>query len=138
MEGFREGMILWDKSQEAWHLIAPATSYVTGHTLANLLASIAATKAQDVVPSGTDRFFMTRVSAVTNVSATVTTCDDGSKFRERNPRTGRIDPFYTAKPDQAYLFETWSMVRLSGHWAITGLSTATLPDHRAYPCQPSP
>ncbi len=136
VEGFRQAQILWDESVTAQHLVAPVTRYVTGEALTRLLAAIAATKARDLVPAGTDRFFKTRVTALTGRSATVSTCEDGSKFREKNLRTGRIDPQFTASPDQAYLFETWQMGHLSGHWAITALSLATLPDPRARPCQP--
>jgi hypothetical protein len=136
VEGFRQAQILWDESGTAQHLVAPVKDYVTGEALTHLLAAIAATKARDLVPAGTDRFFKTRVTALTGRSATVSTCEDGSKFREKNLRTGRIDTQFTASPDQAYLFEIWQMVQLSGHWAITAFSLATLPDPRARPCQP--
>jgi len=112
MEGFREAQILWEKSDNAWHLVAPVTDYVTGHALTHLVAGITGRK------------------------ATVTTCDDGSKFKEENPRTGQVNAAYVPRPDQAYIFETWRMVQLSGHWAITDFSLATLPDPRAEPCQP--
>jgi hypothetical protein len=136
MEGFREAQILWEKSDNAWHLVAPVTDYVTGHALTHLTAAMTAGKAGDLVPAGTDRFFMTRVTGITGRKATVTTCDDGSKFKEENPRTGQVNAAYVPRPDQAYIFETWRMVQLSGHWAITDFSLATLPDPRAEPCQP--
>jgi hypothetical protein len=80
--------------------------------------------------------FKTRVTALSARSATVSTCDDGSNFREKNRRTGRIDKQFTASPDQEYMFETWRMVQLSGHWAITAFSLASLPAPAAQPCQP--
>jgi hypothetical protein len=66
----------------------------------------------------------------------VATCDDGSKFEEVNPRTGKVDASFLPSPGQEYLFETWQMVQLGGHWAITAVSLATLPAPSAEPCQP--
>ena len=114
IEGFREGQILWIKSDLAWHLISPVTDYVTGRARRDLVAAVTAGKERDRVPTGTDRFFQTRVTVMTGGTATIATCDDGSEFREKNPRTGQIDPLYTAKPDRAYIFETWRMVQRSG------------------------
>ena len=136
VEGFREGEVLWDKSQNAQHLVPPVRDYVTGQALTHLEASVKTGKARDLVPAGTDRFFLTRVTAITGPNATVATCDDGSKFTEENPRTGRVDASFESSPGQAYLYETWRMVRLAGHWAITGLSVATLPSRLAEHCQP--
>jgi hypothetical protein len=136
IEGFREAELLWDKSELAQRLVPPVTAYVTGDALAHLTTALRFEKQQDLVPAGTDRFFMTRVTAIIGRSATVATCDDGSKFEEENPRTGVVDAAYAPQPDQAYLFETWHMVQLSGHWAITTFSLATLPDPSATPCQP--
>lgn len=136
VEGFREGQVLWSKSENAWHLVSPVRSYVTGHALADLTAAMNAGKARHLVPGGTDRFFMTRVTRITGHNATVATCDDGSKFEEVNPRTGKVGASYLPSPQQEYLFETWQMVRLSGHWAITALSLASLPAPSAEPCQP--
>ena len=137
MEGFREAQVLWIRSDSAMHLVAPVTSYVTGQARTDLTGAVTAGRTNDLVPAGTDRFFMTRVTAIADRSATVATCDDGSKYREENPGTGRINPAYTAPADQAYLFETWHMAQLSGHWAIASFSLITLPDRRAQPCQPT-
>lgn len=134
IEGFRKAQVLWEKSENVWRLVPPVTEYVTGSALFHLLAAIASSKAMHLVPAGTDRFFSTRVTGITGRKATVATCDDGSKYRTENARTGRALP-----PPQAnlrYLFETWRMTRLSGHWAITGFTTASLPNPRAEPCQP--
>jgi hypothetical protein len=59
VEGFREGQVLWNKSQNAWHLVAPVRDYVTGQALAHLIAAVNAGKARRLVPGGADRFFMT-------------------------------------------------------------------------------
>jgi len=133
---FREAQILWVKSDGAWHLIAPVTGYVTGDALRHLTIAVSENKSHDLVPAGTDRMFMTRVTGITGATATVTTCDDSSKYKEQDPRTGEVNAAYTPALDQAYLFETWHMVQLSGHWAISALSVASLPDQAAQPCQP--
>jgi hypothetical protein len=136
VEGFREGQVLWDRSENARHLVPPVRDYVTGKALTNLTSAMKASKARDVVPAGGDRYFMTRVTAITGREATLATCDDGSKFKEVNPRTGKVNLAFVPTPGQAYLYETWRMVRLSGHWAITALSVASLPSRSAEPCQP--
>jgi len=136
VEGFREAWVLWDRSENAHHLVPPVRDYVTGQALTHLEAAMKAGKAHDLVPAGADRFFMTRVTAITGHNATVATCDDGSRFKEENPRTGTVNVAFVPTPGQAYLFETWRMVRLSGHWAISALSVASLPSRSAEPCQP--
>jgi hypothetical protein len=133
MAGFREAQTLWDKSDYTWHLSAPVKEYVTGQALTHLIAAVTASRAHHLVPAGTERFFMTHVSGITGSTATVTTCDDGSKVTEENRQTGAT---YTTPPGQAYIFETWRMVKLSGHWAVTAFSLAVPPSARAAPCQP--
>ena len=136
VEGFREGWVLWDKSQNARHLVPPVRDYVTGQALTHLAAALKMGKTRNLVPAGTDRFFMTRVTAITGRNAVLATCDDGSKFKEENPGTGKVDASFLPSPGQEYVFETWRMVRLSGHWAITALSVASLPSRSAEHCQP--
>jgi hypothetical protein len=136
VEGFREGQVLWEKSTNSLHLVPPVRDYVTGQALTHLAAAVKAGKTRDLVPAGVDRFFKTRITAITGHNATVATCDDGSKFKEVNPRTGKVDAGFLPTPGQAYLFETWRMVHISGHWAITALSIAPLPSRSAEPCQP--
>jgi hypothetical protein len=138
VEGFRAALILWDKSQETLKLVSPVTAYVTGTALHNLKLSLVNTKAQDVVLGGTDRLFDTRIAVISGTSATIATCDDGSKFEEVNPSTGVPDPAYTAPANQQYLFETWQLTRLDGRWAISVVTPVALPDSRAKPCQPLP
>jgi hypothetical protein len=136
IEGFRKAQILWNKSENAWHLVPPVTEYVTGRALFHLLAAITASKARHLVPAGTDRLFSTRVTGITGRKATVATCDDGSKHKEENARTGRVDTAFAPQANQEYIFETWHMIMLSGHWAITDFTLAILPNPRAEPCQP--
>jgi hypothetical protein len=136
VEGFREGQVLWNKSENAQHLVSPVRDYVTGQALGHLTSAMKANKANDLVPAGVDRFFMTRITAISGRNATLVTCDDGSKFQEENPRTGKVNLAFEPTPGQSYLFETWRMVQLSGHWAITALSVAPLPSRSAEPCQP--
>ena len=124
--GFREGMTLWNKSQENFGLVAPVTSYVTGSALAGLKKSITVFGQMEEVPAGVDRLFRTQVTALSSTAATITTCDDGSKFVEQNPRTGAVDPSFEHQPaDEVYAFETWGMTRLDGRWAITSITPAS-------------
>ncbi len=134
---FRTAQILWGRSNEALHPVAPVMSYVTGVARRDLLTALAAGRSRELVPAGTERFYLTRVAALDAGSATVTTCDDGSRYREEDPRTGRVDPASTAYPlSRDYTFMTWRMVRQGGHWAIASFSIAYLPDQRAAVCQP--
>jgi hypothetical protein len=124
--GFRRGLVLWDVSSEQRKLIAPVTSYVTGAALASLKKVISTFAKTDEVPAGVDRFFLTRVTALTGSVATLTTCDDGSKYVQENPATGAVDPAFTNVPiEEQYVYETWGMTRLSGHWAIKSISFAS-------------
>jgi hypothetical protein len=136
IQGFEMSQILWNKSEYAWRLVAPVADYVTGQALSGLMAAVNNLKATDVVPAGTDRRFMTSVAALTGTTATVTTCDDGSKYTAENPITGKINPAYSAPANQAYLFEAWHMVLRSGHWALSSVTLAMLPSARARHCQP--
>ncbi len=131
--GFREAQTLWDKADYTWHLGAPAKEYITGQALTHLIAAVTASRAHHLVPAGTERFFMTRVSGITDSTATVTTCDDGSKVTEENRQTGAT---YTTPSSQAYILETWHMVKLSGHWGVAAFSLAVPPSPHAAPCQP--
>lgn len=138
IEAFRAGLILFDKSQEEQKLVPPVTSDVTGAALTDLKKSLTQelTPGQLIVPAGTDRNFDTQITALSGISATVTTCDDGSKFDEVNPVTGVVNTAYNATPDQEYIFVTWQMTRLDGHWAISAITPVTLPNALAKPCQP--
>jgi hypothetical protein len=135
--GFREGMILWDKSQENFGLVAPVTSYVTGSALSNLKTSLTNFAQAEDVPAGVDRLFRTQVTALGSTVATITTCDDGSKYVEQNPRTGVVNPSSEHLPtDEVYVFVTWGMTWLDGHWAIKSVTVAPLGSAAAKPCLP--
>jgi len=136
IEGFREAQVLWLKSAEAWHLVAPVTQFVVGVALSHLNSAIAFDKQQGVAAGGTDQFFKTRVTGLSANSATVTTCDNGSMFTYMKKATGQVDNALAAPPNQQYLFENWGMARHSGHWAISSVAVITLPDPRARACQP--
>jgi hypothetical protein len=138
VEAFRMGEVLWDQSDEAQKLVSPTTSYVTGAALTNLKRGISGelTPGQQVVPAGVDRNFKTRVTALSGSSATVTTCDDGSKYEDVNPSTGVVNQGYSATADQEYIFVTWQMSRLDGHWAVSEVTPVELPSALAKPCQP--
>lgn len=135
--GFREGMVLWNESEENQGLVAPVTSYITGAALQKLKAAITGYKQRELIPAGKDRLFKTRVTAVNGQTATLTTCDDGSGFKEVNPATGAVDPSSVSLPvDQEYLFETWHMTSLGGHWAVSSFTIVTPPTAAAKPCLP--
>jgi hypothetical protein len=137
IEGFRAGEILWDTSQEEQKLVSPVTRDVTGAALTALKVTLTRELIPgQIVPAGIDRNFKTRVTALSGASATVTTCDDGSKFYEVNPRTGVVNTAFNATPDQDYIFVTWQMTRLDGHWAVSEVSPVYLPNALAKPCQP--
>lgn len=136
VESFREAQVLWIKSSEARRPVAPVRDYVTGQAFSHLGTVIRNAKKDDLAPAGVDRFFMTRVTSLTAHNATVTTCDDGSKFAQENPRTRKVDVNFLASPGQDYAFETWRMVPLGGHWAISAFSVDLLPNRNAEHCQP--
>lgn len=136
MAGFRAATIVWDQSQEGLAPVSRVTAYVTGAALHNLADANVYMSRGKIVPAGTDRLFETRVTMVSATSATVTSCDDGSKFELVNTSTGVPNPADAAPADQQYLFETWKMVRLGGRWALSAVAPVTLPDPRAKPCQP--
>lgn len=136
VQRFREGLVLWDRSQTAFRLVTPVRDYVTGQALSNLVRALRNDQARDVVPAGTDRLFMTQVASIGRSQAVISTCDDGSRFRFQNPHTGRVDQAMAAQPQQEYISETFRMGVLHGHWAITGLSVTTLPSQGAERCQP--
>ena len=55
----------------------------------------------------------------------------------RDQRTGRVDKGSVPRSGLAYLYETWHMVRRSGHWAISSFTMSGLPSAAARACQPS-
>lgn len=136
VEGFRQAEVLWEKSENSWHLVSPVRDYVTGQALAHLTTAMNFGKTRHIVPAGTDRLFMTRVTRISGPNAIVTTCDDDSRFKEVNPATGQVAANSQPPPQQDYLYETWQMVQISGHWAMRALSIAFLPASSAELCQP--
>jgi hypothetical protein len=135
MASFREAQVLWDESLGNLFLASPVTDYVVGDARKTLNTVLAAEKKNGYLPTGTDRFWSTKVTAITVHSATVTTCDDGTKSEMENPDTGQLMP--DAPSDQQYAFETWNFVPLHGHWAITSFALALSPDPRATARKPA-
>lgn len=134
---FREAMVLWDLSQEKRTLVPPVGSYVTGDALAILKKTLSAFKKQDLIPAGTDILFKTTVVAVTSPTATVTSCDDGSKYTEINPDTGAVDPSFANIPrDEQYPYVTWDMTLRAGHWTLSSVSALNAPAAAAKQCLP--
>src|SRR5260221_12531696 len=58
VEGFREGWVLWDKSQNARHLVPPVREDVTGQARSHLTAPGKAGKERDVLRPGGHRSFL--------------------------------------------------------------------------------
>lgn len=135
MASFREAMVLWDESSGNLFLAPPVTDYVVGDARKHLNAVLATEKKDNYLPAGTDRFWNTKVTAITTHGATLTTCDDGTKYEQENPNTGETLP--ASPPNQQYLFETWNLVPLDGHWAITSFTLVLNPDSRAAACKPT-
>jgi hypothetical protein len=137
VEGFRQGLVLYDKSQETFSLVSPVTSWVTGSALTDLKQTISTLEKSELVPAGVDRLFRTSVTAFSGSAATITTCDDGSKYNEQNPRTHAISPSSVHLPlNQEYIFITWGMTRAGGHWAITSITIASSSSANAKSCLP--
>jgi hypothetical protein len=137
IERFREAQILWEKSSLAGKLIAPVSEYVTGQALNHLVLAISFAESKDVAPAGTDRMFMTRVTSFSAAAATVTTCDDGSKYESVDRRTGKVILSLAAPPDQQYLLEAWHMAKVGEGWAISSFTVTSLPTASAKQCQPA-
>jgi hypothetical protein len=134
---FREAMVLWDVSQEKRALVPPVTSYVTGAALTTLKTTLTTFNKQNLIPAGTDRLFKTDIVAVTNPAATITSCDDGSKFTEINPVTHAVDPsFVNMSLDDQYAYVTWDMSLRAGHWAFTSIAALSSPVGAAKQCLP--
>jgi hypothetical protein len=137
VEDFRQGLILYDKSQENFGLVSPVTSWVTGSALTDLKQTLSTLEKNELVPAGVDRLFRTSVTALSGSAATITTCDDGSKYNEQNPRTHAISPSSWHLPlNQEYIFITWGMTRAGGHWAIESITIASSSSATAKSCLP--
>jgi hypothetical protein len=133
---FEQALLLWDKSQENFGLVSPVTSWVTGGALSDLKNSLANEAQTEEVPAGIDRLFGTAVTTLSGSEATLGTCDDGSKYKTENPRTHVIDT--TPVPlDQQYIYITWGMTPLSGHWAIKSVTIAPSSSPDAKSCLPN-
>lgn len=134
---FREAMVLWDVSQVKRALVPPVTSYVTGAALTALKTTLRTFNKQNLIPAGTDRLFKTDIVAVTSPTATIISCDDGSKFTEINPVTHAVDPSFENMPlDNQYVYVTWNMSLQAGHWAITSITALSPPAAAAKQCLP--
>lgn len=138
VEDFRQGFLLYDKSQEKLALVAPVTSWVTGSALTDLNKSLTALSQEQLVPAGVDRLFRTRVTAVSGSGATITTCDDASKYNEQDPRTHVVNPSSVNLPlSEEYIFITWGLTRADGHWAINSITIAPASSATSKSCLPS-
>jgi hypothetical protein len=132
IEGFRESQILWDQSSEELRIVPPTTEYITGKALDSLRVAVTSGAKNDVALGGTDRLYDTSVTSLTAKSATVTSCDDGSRTNLVDLATGQKIPNDPNGP--LTVFVIWQMAPVGGHWAITSLDVISLPDPRASGC----
>ena len=109
---------------------------MVGRALLQLEQAELTLKARADVLGGTDTFFKTRVTALTRSTATLLTCDNSTRDVVQSRATGKADAQFAASASQDYIFEDFGLVRHSGHWAITSLADATLPQASARQCQP--
>jgi hypothetical protein len=137
IQRFRDAQVLWEKSALAGKLVAPVSEYVTGQALDHLSVAISFAASKDTAPAGIDRMFMTGVTSFSASAATVTTCDDGSKYQSVDRKTGKVIPSLAAPPDQQYLLEAWQLAKTGGGWAISAFTVTALPSPSAKQCQPA-
>jgi len=132
IEGFRESQILWDQSTEELRIVPSATEYITGKALVNLRDAVTSGAKDGVALGGTDRLYDTTVSWLTSKSASVTSCDDGSKTSSVDLATRQKIPNDPNAPQTVLVI--WQMSPVGGHWAITSLEVITPPDPRFNVC----
>jgi hypothetical protein len=133
---FRTAMLYWTRSGYEWRNVPGTTGRVVGSALRQLESAELTLKARADVLAGTDKFFKTRVTALTGSTATLLTCDNSSRDVVENRATGKPDTAFPAPASEDYIFETFRLVRHAGHWAITSLADTTLPQASARQCQP--
>jgi hypothetical protein len=133
---FRTAMLYWTRSGYEWRNVPGTTNRVVGTALLQLEQAERTLQARADVLGGTDTFFKTRVTALTGSTATLLTCDNSTRDVVENRATGKADAAFAASASQDYIFEAFRLVRHAGHWAITSLTDATLPQASARQCQP--
>jgi hypothetical protein len=126
IEGFRESQILWDQSTEELHIVPGTTEYVTGKALDNLRTAVTSGAKDDVALAGTDRLYNTSVTSLKGNSATVTSCDDGSRANLVDLATGQQIP--NNPSGSLTVLVSWQMAQVGGRWAITSLDVISSPD----------
>jgi len=132
ISGFRQSQVLWDKSSVALHLVGTTTEYVTGNALTTLNKVLRSFSQKNLVPVGTDRMFDTKITSLTADSATVTTCDDGSRYNTADRTSGQTPA--PVPVSQQYVFAIFGMSRVGGRWANSSVSAITYPDPRVKAC----
>jgi hypothetical protein len=132
ISGFRESIVLWDQSEVALRLAGATKEYVAGDALANLRGALQTYTKYSLIPIGVDRLFNTKVASFTTKSATVTTCDDGTKWDTASRTTGKALP--AAPASQQYAFESFTMSPVDGHWSISSVTIVSFPDQRVKSC----
>jgi len=130
--GFRNAMVAWDQASVTLRVTGRQAQYVTGSALATLRKTVRAAAQDNLVQVGTDHLYDTKITSITGTKATVTTCDDGSAWNQADRTTGQTQA--PVPVTQQYIFVTFYMVPLDGHWAYTDLTVTTYPDQRAKTC----
>jgi hypothetical protein len=132
ISGFRQSQVLWDKSTVALHLVGVTRDYVTGRALTTLKTLLRTFTKNNIIPVGADRYFDTKITSLTADSATVTSCDDGTRYNVANRTTGQREP--PAPASKQYAFAIFTMSRVGGRWATSSVSGVGYPDKRVKAC----
>ena len=130
--GFRKSQILWDQSTVALRVVATTTEYVTGGALTSLDKVLRSFTQNNLVPVGVDRLFDTKITSRTADGATLTSCDDGTRYNVADRATGQAEP--PAPASQEYAFATFTMRPVDSRWALSSVTAVTIPDQRVKAC----
>jgi hypothetical protein len=133
ISGWRESQVIWDQATITLHKPATTTEYITKNALGTLDKAVQGLTEANLVPVGTDRFFDTKITSMATNSATVTSCDDGSRYEMDDRTTGKQQS--PTPLSQDYLYVVFDMIPLDGRWALSSLTVVENPDKRAKACE---
>jgi hypothetical protein len=132
IRGFRESQILFDQAEVTLRVTPVMLEYVTGKAVTLLHKIVSNATSDNMVPVGVDRLYDTKITSLAASTATVTSCDDGSRFNQADRTTGQ-----TAAPvpvSQQYIFVIFGMRLVAGRWALSSLTVVSYPDQRVKAC----
>jgi hypothetical protein len=130
--GFRNSQILWDQSSVALRVVGTTKEYVTGSALTLLYKVLQNLTKNNIVPVGIDRLFDTKITSLMADSATVTSCDDGTRYNVADRTSGQT--MAPAPSSQQYTFVVFTMRPVNGRWAISSVAVSSFPDQRVKAC----